>query len=126
MTHKEFGDRGEYLAKLYLEQKGYIFIRANYRTKYGEIDLILQENDEIVFAEVKTRTFHSASKFGRGLYRVNREKQQHIIRSSRVFLREETLLCKGLFPRYDTVELYLDSENGRKVHVIHTPCAFGL
>lgn len=126
MTHKEFGDRGEYLAKLYLEKKGYTFIRANYRTKYGEIDLILQENDEIVFVEVKTRTFHSASKYGRGLYRVDREKQRHIIRSSRVFWREEPRLCKGLVPRYDTVELYLDSENDRKVHVIHTPCAFGI
>ena len=126
MKNKEFGDRGEYLAKLFLEKKGLIFIRANYRTKHGEIDLIMQENDEIVFIEVKTRTFHSAEAFGRGLYRVNHEKQQHIIRSSRIFIREERLLCKGLFPRYDTIELYLASENDRKVHVIHTPCAFGI
>ena len=126
MTHKEFGERGEYLARLFLEQKGFIFIRANYRTKYGEIDLILQENDEIVFAEVKTRTFHSAETFGRAIYRVNREKQQHIIRSSRVFWREEPLLCNGMTPRYDTVELYMTSADDRKIHVIHTPCAFGL
>ncbi len=126
MTHKEFGERGEFLAKLFLEEKGFIFIRANYRCKHGEIDLILQENDEIVFVEVKTRTFRSAETYGRALYRIDREKQQHIIRSSRVFWREEPLLCQGLTPRYDTVELYLDSKNDRKVHVIHTPCAFGL
>jgi len=126
VTHKEFGDRGEYLARLYLERKGYIFVRANYRTKFGEIDLILLENDEVVFTEVKTRTFRSAEAFGRAIYRVNREKQQRIIRTSRVFWREEPLLCKGMTPRYDTVELYMDSENDRKIHVIHTPCAFGL
>lgn len=126
MTSKEFGERGEYLARLFLERKGFELIRANYRTKHGEIDLIMQENDEIVFIEVKTRTFHSAETFGRAIYRVNREKQQHIIRTSRNFMREETLLCKGLYPRYDTVELYLNSENDRTVHVIHTPCAFGI
>ena len=126
MTHKEFGDRGEYLAKLFLESKGFTFIRANYRTNHGEIDLVMQENDEIVFVEVKTRTFHSAETYGRGLYRVNREKQRHIIRASRTFIYEEPRLCKGLFPRYDTVELYMESENDRKIKVIHTPCAFGI
>ena len=126
MTHKEFGDRGEYLARLFLEKKGFVFIRANYRTRHGEIDLVMQENDEIVFVEVKTRTFHSAETFGRALYRVDREKQQHIIRASHTFIREEPRLCKGLFPRFDTLELYMASENDRKVQVIHTPCAFGL
>lgn len=126
MTNKEFGARGEYLARLFLEKKGFVFIRANYRAKNGEIDLVMQENDEIVFVEVKTRTFHSAEAFGRALYRVNREKQRHIIRASREFIHEEPRLCKGLFPRYDTVELYMASETDRKVQVIHTPCAFGL
>jgi len=126
LKNQEIGAQGEYLARLFLEQKGFHFIRCNYRTKYGEIDLIMQENDEIVFVEVKTRTFHSAEAFGRSLYRINREKQQHIIRSSRIFIYEEPLLCNGLYPRYDTVELYMASENDNKIKVIHTPCAFGL
>ena len=49
MTAREFGSRGEYLARLFLEQKGLVFIRANYVTRCGEIDLVMQENDEIVF-----------------------------------------------------------------------------
>ena len=65
MTNKSFGNRGEYLARLFLEEKGFVFIRANYRTKHGEIDLIMQENDEIVFVEVKTRTVQSAKQFGK-------------------------------------------------------------
>ena len=126
MTHKEFGDRGEYLARLFLESKGLTFIRANYRAKNGEIDLIMQENDEIVFVEVKTRTFHSAETYGRGLYRVDREKQSHIIRASRTFIYEEPRLCRGLGARYDTIELYMESESSRQIKVIHTPCAFGI
>lgn len=124
MTSKELGRRGEYLAKIFLEQKGLEFIRANYQTSHGEIDLIMQENDEIVFIEVKTRTFHSAAEHGRGLWRINKEKKQHILRASRQFLREETRLTKDLIPRYDAVELYLEERDSNRVHVIHTPCVF--
>ncbi|MBQ3076013.1 MAG: YraN family protein [Clostridia bacterium] len=126
MTHKEFGDRGEYLARLFLEKKGFVFIRANYRSKHGEIDLVMQENDEIVFVEVKTRTFRSAKIYGRGSERIDKDKQKNIIRSSRAFIREEPRLCNGLIARFDTVELYMDSKDDRKIYVFHTPCAFGL
>ncbi|MBR5295732.1 MAG: YraN family protein, partial [Clostridia bacterium] len=125
MTNKSFGNRGEYLARLFLEEKGFVFIRANYRTKHGEIDLIMQENDEIVFVEVKTRTVQSAKQFGRGADRIDDEKRRHILRASRVFIYEEPRLTKNLFPRYDAIELYLDSQDANKVRVLHTPCAFG-
>ncbi len=126
MTNKEFGDRGEYLARLFLEQKGYLFIRANYKTNGGEIDLIMQENDEIVFLEVKTRTVKSAQSFGRGAKRIDEAKRFHILRAAKTFLRQETKLTRGLVPRFDAIELYLDAHDSQKVRVIHTPCAFGV
>lgn len=126
MTSRELGQRGEYLARLYLERKGFVFIRANYTTRHGEIDLIMQENDEIVFLEVKTRTEESARKFGRGAEKIDRKKREHILRSARVFLYEEPLLTKGLTPRFDAVELYVKKNEPEKVYVLHTPCAFGL
>lgn len=49
------GKKGEAIARKYLEQKGYEFIVANYRTRYGEIDLIMRDDKGIVFVEVKTR-----------------------------------------------------------------------
>ena len=125
MTNKEFGSRGEYLARLYLEQKGYEFIRAGYQAGGGEIDLVMRENDEIVFVEVKTRTHRAALAFGRGSARIDREKQKHILRASRTFLREEKILCKYLTPRYDAIELYLENADSNRVQVLHTPCAFG-
>ena len=126
MTSKEFGEKGEYLARLFLEQKGYVFIRANFRCEGGEIDLIMQENDEIVFVEVKTRTMQSAERFGRGAERIDKEKQKHIRRAAKTFLRQEPKLTASLLPRFDAVELYMEREGSERICVLHTPFAFGM
>lgn len=55
------GKRGEEIARAYLEKRGYKIVTANYRTKYGEIDLIARDGATLVFIEVKTRT---QKKFG--------------------------------------------------------------
>jgi len=121
----DLGAKGEYLARLYLEKKGFLFIRANYKRPCGEIDLILQENDEIVFAEVKTRTLGSARLYGRGSDKIDEAKRDRIRKTARQFIREETRLTKGLTPRFDAVEIYVDLKNENKVAVLHTPFAFG-
>ena len=51
----DLGKTGELIARQYLETKGYKFIRANYFARYGEIDLIMEKEGEVVFVEVKTR-----------------------------------------------------------------------
>ena len=57
MTYqKRIGDIGERIAAEYLEEKGYLILVHNYRTRFGEIDLITQNGDDLVFVEVKTRT----------------------------------------------------------------------
>lgn len=49
------GGRGENAAAVYLQKKGYKIIGRNYRTKYGEIDIVAKDPEGIlVFAEVKT------------------------------------------------------------------------
>ena len=115
MTDRNLGNRGEYLAKLFLEQKGYVFIRSNFKTKYGEIDLIMQENDEIVFVEVKTRTLRSADRFGRGAEKIDQKKRECIRKSARIFLYQEPRLTKDLFPRFDAIELYLEREDSTRI-----------
>lgn len=53
---KNLGFRGEQLASQYLQSKGYTLLQKNFRAKqYGEVDLIVQKNDLLVFVEVKTR-----------------------------------------------------------------------
>jgi len=50
------GRIGEDYARKYLENQGFKILEQNYRTKYGEIDLIGKEQNEMVFIEVRTKT----------------------------------------------------------------------
>jgi len=49
------GKLGEDIAKKYLESKGYKIIEQNYKTKYGEIDLVAKKRNELIFVEVRTK-----------------------------------------------------------------------
>src|SRR6059036_1570882 len=49
------GELGERIAERHLERRGYRVIERNFRTRYGEIDLIAVDRRAIVFCEVKTR-----------------------------------------------------------------------
>ncbi len=50
------GDRGETIAKKYLEGSGYEIIVANYRWRRLEIDIIAKKEEYLIFLEIKTRT----------------------------------------------------------------------
>ena len=56
---KEFnlqtGKLGEEIAKDYLEKNGYKIIERNFKTKYAEIDLVVEKNKELVIVEVRTK-----------------------------------------------------------------------
>ena len=56
---KEFnlrtGKIGEEIAKEYLKKKGFKILEQNYKTKYGEIDLVCQQGKELVIVEVRTK-----------------------------------------------------------------------
>ena len=55
-----FGKTGEDKVAQFLRRRGYIIIKRNWRDKrYGEIDIIAENDDYIVFVEVKTRAAHS-------------------------------------------------------------------
>ena len=54
--NKIIGDGGERLAEAYFISKGYRILNKNYRTDIGEIDLIVTNETDLVFAEVKTRS----------------------------------------------------------------------
>lgn len=53
---KSFGTQGETLVAHTLEKEGYTIIGRNYKKRFGEIDLIAQKDNEVVFVEVKTRS----------------------------------------------------------------------
>ena len=72
MKHNQIlGNQGEELAANFLKKNKYKIINRNYRTPYGEIDIIARKNKLIVFVEVKTR---STTYFGSGLEAITRKK----------------------------------------------------
>ena len=52
---KQLGNWGESVAAHHLEAKGYTIVARNWRCRHGEIDLVAQAGEELVFVEVKTR-----------------------------------------------------------------------
>ena len=72
---QKFGEKGEAIAVRHLKKNGYKIIETNYRNKLGEIDIIAQDKDTIVFVEVKTRR---SVQFGNPKQAVTIPKQKKI------------------------------------------------
>lgn len=112
MTSKEFGDRGEEIAKEYLESRGYVVIDRNYRFERAEVDLIClapnddgDPGDELVFAEVKIR---SGTGFGRPEEAVSLLKRRHIVRAAQAYLHERRL--ERARCRFDVISILLHAD----------------
>ncbi len=109
----ETGILGEIAAETYLCGKcGMICLERRYRTKSAEIDLIMQDQDTLVFVEVKTR---SKGKPGDGLQTVNAAKQKRISRGAMLYLMKHHKLNQSV--RFDVVEV-------NRENIIHIPNAF--
>lgn len=90
MTHqKMLGDWGETEARRYLETKAYVFIERNFRVPEGEIDLVMQDGDIVVFIEVKTRT---SDRFGAPEESVSAAKRKRLLRAAWAFLQEREMI----------------------------------
>lgn len=74
--NKKLGNEGEKIATKYLETIGYLIKERNFKSKSGEIDIIAQKDDQIIFIEVKTR---SSNNYGSGIEAINKIKQKHIL-----------------------------------------------
>lgn len=106
------GDAGEAFVAEYIKSKGFIISTRNYRTKQGEIDIIAENNDEILFIEVKTR---SDGSFASPQEYVDRHKQMRIIAASDYYLMYNGV---GLNPRFDVAEVFLDNDGKMSLNYI--------
>ncbi len=94
------GRAGERKAAKFLKKEGYKILEKNYKSHFGEIDLIVQKGDETVFVEVKTRT---SIEFGYGSEAVNAKKRDkyYLIASEYLQIKHKTD-----FPcRFDVIEI---------------------
>ena len=79
------GALAEQLAAQYLQQQGLKLLQTNYRCRFGEIDLILQEGDTHVFVEVRLR---SNAAFGGAAASIDARKQAKLLKTAQFYLSE--------------------------------------
>jgi putative endonuclease len=101
MDTKALGAQGESIAAAYLEAHGCRIIARNFRALMGEIDLIAEECDTIIFVEVKTRR---SMRFGTPAQAVHVRKQRKIILTAYSYIQQEHL--EGRLCRFDVIEVY--------------------
>lgn len=77
------GAQAEQTAARFLLRQGLLLVQANYRCRFGEIDLILRDGDTLVFAEVRLR---SRSDFGGAAASIDTHKQAKLIRAAQLYL----------------------------------------
>ena len=102
MSTKTIGALGEdFAAKLY-EKSGYTVTDRNYHSRYGEIDLIAENEDTLCFVEVKTRNLTT---LGTPAEAVDYRKQKKITLTAMKYLTEAECYKQ---PRFDVLELWQD------------------
>ncbi len=105
---------GESEAERTLRNRGMRVLERRYRRRFGEIDLIAEEGDRIVFVEVKTRR---GSGFGRPAEAVTPLKQRRLARVALAFLQRMGWLDRPC--RFDVVEVHVDRDENRRVcHIV--------
>ncbi len=94
------GEKFEHLARQFLEKQGLHFIAGNVNFKCGELDLIMQEQETIVFVEVRQRKNHA---FGGAVESVDWRKQQRWLDAANMWLAERGLSLEDADCRFDLV-----------------------
>ena len=100
VKNEGLGPMGEAIAAEVFRRKGYAVIARNYRSRFGEIDLIAENGQYLVFAEVKLRR---SSAYGAAREFVDARKQERIRQTALLWLEEHET---ALQPRFDVVEIY--------------------
>lgn len=118
MNSRELGHFGEEQAAKYLRKKGYRTVEMNFSCRVGEIDVIAENSEFIVFAEVKLRknaAFAEAREF------VTYSKQRKIIRTAELWLCSHE--CEKQ-PRFDVIEIYAPNGERGGLTINHIENAF--
>ncbi len=113
---KARGEAGEAQARRYLESKGYRILAKNWLCKEGEIDIIAEKDDVLVFVEVRTRR-HSVH--GSPLDTITGPKQRQVLKAARRYLEG---LHREMAVRFDAIGVELSPDH--PPHLTHIQAAF--
>lgn len=106
MNLGNLGKKGEDMVAAFLQKKGYFVIKRNYISRFGEIDIIAQKGNLLLFIEVKTRQ--------KGAFLSPRESVDYY-KINRITLTAKDYLSKSpasydLQPRFDVAEVTVDDD----------------
>ena len=106
LKRKEVGARGEKLAMDFLKRRGYRILQRNFRCREGEIDIVAQQGEYLVFVEVRTK---KSPDFGTPEESVTLSKREKLISLANAYLQT----CHNLPPswRIDVVAVELTADN---------------
>lgn len=108
MGTKAIGDKGESFAVRLYTKLGYTVTARNYHSRYGEIDVIAENDTTLCFVEVKTRNFTT---MGTPAEAVDYRKQKKIVLTAMKYLSETECFRQ---PRFDVLELW--QQDGKITH----------
>lgn len=113
------GAWGEAVAADFLRKRHYHILAAGYRSRFGEIDLIVCNKEFLVFVEVKLR---KSDRFAEAREFVDFRKQNRLRTTASIYLSENPT---QLQPRFDVIEIYApEGAATRKPQINHLEDAF--
>ena len=116
---RRLGRWGEELAAGHLRRKGYVIRDTNWRSRFGEIDLIAENGKYLCFVEVKLR---KSAAYGSAAAFVDRRKQDKLRSTAMLYLARNPT---DLQPRFDVIEIYApQGEQTLRPKIFHLENAF--
>jgi len=120
-ARRSLGERGEQLAAEHLDQRGFRILERNYRTRWGELDIVAFDGRTLAFCEVKTRRLPPADVSP--LYAVGPRKRLQVRRMARSWLSDRAPRPYAELVRFDAIGVVFDDAGGL-VGIEHLEGAF--
>ena len=108
---RRLGIEGEELAVRFLKKKGYKIVSRNFKSPVGEMDIIAEDGDTLVFIEVKTRTDDS---FGHPFEAVTHRKREKLRKVALSYFKHSR---QEVPSRFDVLSIETDGANHKIEHI---------
>lgn len=111
-SRQTFGKHGEEIARCFLEDLGMKTLEENWHCRFGELDLIMMEGDELVFVEVKTRR---SNQVGFPEEMIDRGKIKRLKTSAEQYIEQHDK--QEIFWRFDIIAISGDTLDHEVFHI---------
>jgi len=108
-SRKRTGDIGENIAAEFLIDHGYTIIETNFHCQYGEVDIVAEQDDCLIFVEVRTK---KSLAFGTPEESITQAKKEKLILTAQTYLQENEDVPSNW--RIDVVAVELNKNNSVK------------